>query len=253
MCGEQVCNDENRRGWAWGHGTGVRRWGENIVAGAFTNSNPSEPLLAASFDAAGLPAEAHLSGGDSGGAVFVHDGETWKLAGINYAVEPLYSAPADNARFTAAIFDARGYYRRISGNFVLITSANRVPTSFYATRISGKRDWIYSVTDPTGDRDGDGIPNLLEYAFRLDPDAPNLTGLPQFSVGDGVASLVYRRVTTAADIQYALQSSTDLIGWGPANAQQERIALQGNVETVRATVPVNGAEAIFLRVAVTRQ
>lgn len=251
--GGEMYRDGALRGWGWGAGTAVRRWGENIVATAFTNSNPSDPLISARFDQDGLPAEAHLSGGDSGGAVFVQDGAAWKLAGINYAVDALWSEPAEGTGFNAAIFDARGYYRRTGpGTFSLITSPNPVPTSFYATRISAKRDWIYSVIDPTADRDADGIPNLLEYAFRLDPEAPDVTGLPQFSLVNGVPTLVYRRVTTASDIQYMLEKSTDLQLWEPANAQQERIALQGNVETMRATVPPGAEGRLFLRVVVTR-
>ena len=244
---------ESLRGWAWGADTHVRRWGENVVSGAFTYTNPSDPLMFAHFDQNGLANEAHLAAGDSGGAVFMHDGLAWKLAAINFAVDALWSEPADSAAFNAAIFDARDYYdKQGPGNFVLITSENPVPTSFYATRISAKLDWIYSITDPTADRDADGIPNLLEYAFRLNPEAPDVSGLPQFSVADGVATLVYRRVTTATDIHYALQQSSDLQSWVAANAQQERIALEGNVETVKATVLVGTAEQLFLRVAVTR-
>ena len=255
--GGEIYRDGTLRGWGWGAGTAVQRWGENLVSGAFTNSNPSDPLLAAAFDANGLPNEAHLSSGDSGGAVFLQDGPLWKLAGINYAVDALWSEPADASGFNAAIFDARGYYRRTGpGNFVLITSANPVPTSFYATRISAKLDWIYSVIDPTGDRDQNGLPNLLEYAFRLDPEvnsgAADLEGTPQFTLESGSASLVYRKVTTATDIQYNVQQSADLITWSPANAQEQRIALSGNVETVKATVPLDGAEQLFLRVTVTR-
>ena len=250
--GGEMYRDGTLRGWGWGAGTGVRRWGENIVAGAFTNSNPSDPLISARFDGNGLAHEAHLSSGDSGGAVFVPDGATWKLAGINYAVDSLWSEPAEGTAFNAAIFDSRGYYRRTgSGTFVLITSTNPVPTSFYATRISGKLDWIYSVTEPAGDRDADGIPNLLEYAFRLNPELPDTAGLPQFSVAGGTATLIYRRVTTATDIQYAVQKSSDLVTWEPANAQEERIALEGNVETIRATLTAP-AGPLFLRVSVTR-
>ncbi len=253
--GAEMYRDGALRGWSWSAGdTHIRRWGENIVSGAFTNSNPSDPLIFARFDQDGIPNEAHLAAGDSGGAVFMQDGPTWKLAGINFAVDPLWSEPseAQSAKFSAAIFDARGYYDRVGpGNFVLITSANPVPTSFYATRISAKLDWIYSVIEPTADRDGDGIPNLLEYAFRLNPEAPDVSGLPQFSLVDGVATLIYRRVTTASDIQYAIEKSADLVSWEPANAQQEGIALEANVETMRATVPATG-DRLFLRVVITR-
>ncbi len=252
--GAEISRDGTLRGWSWAAAdeTRVRRWGENVVSRAYNNSNPSDPLLAARFDGNGIANEAHLAEGDSGGAVFMQDGVAWKLAGINFAVDPLWAEPADTARFNAAIFDARGYYNRVGpGNFVLITSANPVPTSFYATRISGKLDWIYSVIEPTGDRDSDGIPNLLEYAFRLNPEAPDVSGLPQFSLIDGVATLIYRRVTTASDIQYAIEKSADLATWEPANASQQRISLDGNVETMRATVTAPG-DGLFLRVAVTR-
>ena len=241
------------RGWEWGTWSTTQRWGENIVSGAFRNSNPSDPLIYATFDEDGLPSEAHLAEGDSGGAVYIKDGGTWKLAGINYSVDLVYRQAGDTTHYRAALFDMRGYYdRRSDGTYVQITGSAPLPTAFYATRISAKRDWINSVLDPTGDADADGIANLLEYAFRLNPDGPDAGSLPKFSLTDGVANLVYRRVTTAHDIQYAIQKSADLQNWEPANAQQERIALSENVETMKAAVPVGSAEKIFLRVVVTR-
>ena len=252
--GGEIYRDNTLRGWGWGAGTAVRRWGENVVAGVFTNTNPSDPLLAASFDANGIANEAHLSGGDSGGAVFLRDGTAWKLAGINFAVDPpVFSDPTAESGVTAAFFDVRGYYRRdAQGNFTVITSPQPVPRSFYATRISGKLDWIYSIIDPAGDRDGDGIPNLHEYAFRLNPESSDVAGVPQFNATPGAATLVYRKVTTAGDIQYAVQKSSDLVTWQPADAPEETTATDGNVATMRVTVPTGSAEQIFLRMAVTR-
>ena len=249
--GAEVYLNNTLRGWDWGGGS-TQRWGENVVSGAFLYSNPSDPLLYANFDQDGVTNEAHLASGDSGGAVFISEGGTWKLAGINYAVDGVYREPGDTSQYTAALFDVRGYYEKVNGNYVQITGDNPVPTAFYATRISAKRDWIYSVIDPAGDRDGDGIPNLLEYAFHLNPDTPDVAGTPQFAVASGMATLTYRKVTTATDIGYTVQQSTDLIGWSTANAEEQRMSLVGNVETVKVSVPVGENPALFLRVAVTR-
>ena len=43
-----------------------------------------------------------------------------------------------------------------------------MPSGFYSSRISSKRGWIYSVIDPNGDIDGNGISNLLDYAALVE-------------------------------------------------------------------------------------
>ena len=68
------------RGWNWGTGDGVQRWGENLVSALVTLS-PDNDYLYGTFDATGLAEEATLSSGDSGGAAFIKDGAVWKLAG----------------------------------------------------------------------------------------------------------------------------------------------------------------------------
>jgi len=51
--------------------------------------------------------EAHLSSGDSGGAVFLRQGDTWSLAGIRYSVDEFKSSDSDKP-FCAALFDDGG-------------------------------------------------------------------------------------------------------------------------------------------------
>ncbi len=140
------------RGWSWGFYDSVQRWGQNVVA-QIVSGGPNNDFLYATFDQQGGAAtsasgnEAHLSSGDSGGAVFLNGGGTWKLAGINYAVDgPFYTSPADATGFTAALFDVRNFfYKDASSKYVLITGKSAVPTGFYATRISSKLAWIRSV------------------------------------------------------------------------------------------------------------
>ena len=126
-------------GWGWGTTDMVQRWGENQVSDAYGYT------LYASFDQIGKPNEAHLSSGDSGGAVFINDGGTWKLAGINFSVDGPFSTTSTGAGFNGMLFDARGFYNCFGQ---LITDAAPVPSGFYALRISGRLDWIQSIISP---------------------------------------------------------------------------------------------------------
>jgi len=140
---ERVVNGQ-LRGWEWSTSDFVQRWGENQVA-SIKQSAAGGALLYALFDQAGLPQEAHLSAGDSGGAVFLNDGGVWKLAGINYDVDSFASGPDGGGPYEAAMFDQRGSYSR---NGSLVTGSVPVPSGFYASRISSSFSWISSIIAP---------------------------------------------------------------------------------------------------------
>jgi hypothetical protein len=128
------------QGWYWGAGDGVQRWGQNIVASAGTLPGYWQ-MLSAAFDAGAGPNEAHLSGGDSGGAVFIMDGSTWELAGINYAVDGFFqSIPPGGPDWIGAMYKQNGLYDAITGD------PYSGPGSFYATRISSYQGWIDGIT-----------------------------------------------------------------------------------------------------------
>jgi hypothetical protein len=135
------------KGWRWGTPDGVLRWGENVVSGTLTQPG-SGNLLRARFDADGRPHEAHLSVGDSGGAVFIHDGTAWRLAGINHAVDGPYNTSPSGAGFQAAVFDEGGLYAGGEGSWLLVPDlpVDR-PGSFYAVRVSSHLAWIQGIVD----------------------------------------------------------------------------------------------------------
>jgi hypothetical protein len=130
------------RGWQAGPGDGVQRWGENEIAGILSFGGALGDLMVASFDAGAGPNEAHLSVGDSGGAVFIQESGIWKLAGINYGIAGPYRTTLNGESFNAAIFDEGGLYR---GNTWIPDTAQNKPGSFYITRISSILEWIYSI------------------------------------------------------------------------------------------------------------
>lgn len=134
------------RGWRWGTADKVKRWGENNVEG-FQNSGT---LLYGGFDRTSpLTEEAHLSVGDSGGAVFLKDADDqWKLAGINYSVDAFFNLSDSNtSEFNAAIFDAGGmYFGNDTDGYNFVTDQiGDISFGFYSTRISSQVDWIESI------------------------------------------------------------------------------------------------------------
>jgi hypothetical protein len=152
------------RGWEWGSSDMVQRWGQNQVASLTSGGN----VLYALFDQAGLPQEAHLSGGDSGGGLFINDGGSWKLAGVNLDVDRFASGPDGGGPYNAAMFDMRGSYRP---NGTLVTGSAPVPSGFYATRISSRAAWISSVIGvppPSAPPVGSHVQNDFNLDFKPD-------------------------------------------------------------------------------------
>lgn len=134
-------------GWRWGTADNAARWGTNVVTS--TVSDGAEYLYS-TFDSAAGGDEAHLTTGDSGGAVFIQDGGVWKLAGINYAVDGAwdYNDVVDTNEFQATLFDARGLYVGSDGSGWTLIGDEGVeePSGFYATRISSYHGDIAAIT-----------------------------------------------------------------------------------------------------------
>jgi hypothetical protein len=71
---------------------------------------------------------------------------------------------------------------------------------------------------PTADPDGDGIVNLLEYALTdsgtsLDPNVASTVGLPTVTVESSKLKMAFKRNTSATDVKYEIQASTNLTDW----------------------------------------
>jgi len=68
------------------------------------------------------------------------------------------------------------------------------------------------------DSDGDGIPNLFEYAFDLDPTRPDAAGAIALSLPHGIShggrqGIGFKRRTGATDLDFLVEISPDLRGW----------------------------------------
>ena len=136
------------KGWRPGMEDQAARWGTNVVSA--TTSFDGADYIQADFDALAGTDEAHLTAGDSGGAVFIQEGGIWKLAGINYAVDGSwdFDGMANGNGFSASLFDTGGLYvgSDADGWTLIPDEAADVPSSFYSTRISSYRGMIEGIT-----------------------------------------------------------------------------------------------------------
>jgi hypothetical protein len=98
--------------------------------------------------------------------------------------------------------------------------------SYYELSVYGLLDpylnWKYAhfgsnATNPAvagdfEDPDGDGVPNLLEYALANDPNVPNTTQSLDGMVSSNHFQLEFRRNTTATDLTYTVQAAATVDG-----------------------------------------
>jgi len=106
------------------------------------------------------------------------------------------------------------------------------------------------------DPDGDGIPNLFEYAFALDPhraDADSAMALPHMTVNSRGPGIAFRQRTAARDLQYRLEASSNLILWVDDSGETERSGLDAGGQTHFQTKSSGENPAMrFFRIRVIR-
>jgi len=142
--GSEVTIGGESKGWLWDSGgQGTRRWGTNTVSGTADGG----VLLTFTFDAGAGGDECTLAIWDSGGGVFIKDGDTWKLAGMNYSVDGPFDEDGDDEdSFDASLFDKGGAWEKTSGTWTYNSDGEEdIPGLLYATRISDRIAWIHGV------------------------------------------------------------------------------------------------------------
>jgi hypothetical protein len=106
------------------------------------------------------------------------------------------------------------------------------------------------VTAPEIVLNAAGVPNLLKYAFDLNPRDPSQPQLYPDIVAAGQI-LSFRRRSHATDLQFSFESSTDMITWSPIATEQLAVAPpkeNGELATYRIR---ESATPLFIRVRVS--
>jgi hypothetical protein len=109
------------------------------------------------------------------------------------------------------------------------------------------------------DPDRDGLPNLVEYAFGLDPNqadsAEARSVLPQARVRDGHLTIEFRKRVAAVDLEYTVEVSDDLRTWRAGGREFEEISIpefsaRPEMVVLREGTPIRTAPQRYLRVKV---
>ena len=104
-----------------------------------------------------------------------------------------------------------------------------------------------AISGETADPDQDGLPNLLEYAFRTSPKTrtgrqDTLTKAP------AELTLDFPVNREATDLLITVEWSTDLSIWSSTGVTYEVLSTVGNIDNYRAHVPLPSNVRAFLRV-----
>ena len=107
-----------------------------------------------------------------------------------------------------------------------------------------------SVAEPGADPDGDGVENLLEYAFGSDPMQPGRDDLPEIETGADWDAIIFRRNPDLVDIAYVVEASSDLNNWNEV-VYDSRVDTQPNNQGDRMRIEhQSGDSRRFLRLRV---
>ena len=117
-----------------------------------------------------------------------------------------------------------------------------------------------AVAGETADPDGDGLPNLLEYALGAEPLAPDSAARrpSAATTPDGRLTLTHFQPSGRDDIAYAVEWAADLAAasWQSGAGvvtETARVATEGGeLVTVQATTDLASSPRQFLRLRVTR-
>ena len=150
---------------------------------------------------------------------------------------------------------------------------NSPASSFPFTSDTGYLDWQQSfgwsasASLPYADPNGNGVPNLLEYALALDPLSTTPPKLPSVewdtsSPNGPWLTFTCRRNKSATDLTYEVWSSTDLKNWTLQNADGVNVFVEtastdvdgnGKVDLLRARIkPGSNESKRFLRLQVRK-
>ncbi len=106
-----------------------------------------------------------------------------------------------------------------------------------------------TISGETADPDKDGLPNLLEYAFRTAPKTAQGQPYTLQRVGNDL-QVDYPQNVDASDIIILVEYSTDLVSWQRVGVTYETLSTVGSVRHRRAHVPAAVGAKQFARIVV---
>ena len=216
-----------------------------LTTGLFTVTRSGPTASALAFTAS-------LSGTAETGLDFVDTGTSFTIpagqSALAILLTPLADTLAEGSETATLTLIESGDFS-VSGASAGITIAD-LPADDWRMEKFGAGAGDPAISGDLADPDGDGIVNLLEYAFAQEP--LTYEPAPALSLSSGELTLTYRRNLLAPDLTYLVQKSTDISDWQPAFPTEEILSDDGGVQVIRAHVSVGNNAATFLRIRVTK-
>lgn len=162
------------------------------------------------------------------------------------------TTPTDVSVALSGLTPGTTYHYRVNGTSTVGTVNGNDATFTTLTDLQNWRQIYFSTTTNSGnaadtfDFDGDGLPNLVKYAFGLNPISPVSRQLPQ-PVYDGTNfSVSFTSPPGVSGITYGADWTSSL---NPPNWQPITDAGTGTEHIF--SVPVSGHSSLFLRLRVS--
>ncbi len=177
-------------------------------------------------------------------------------ASVNIPVIPILDAAGESNETVSLTLSSGAGYTVVPPDSAMVTIADS-PYGLWLYAFFGGQAGDPGIGGEAADPDGDGIPNLLEFALNLDPTIPDLVGLPTAAFEDGFLTLTYRVNKQATEVIFTVEVSSDLpAGWnsGPAHtAAPVLISDDGSTQTFKVSdlTPVSALEQRAIRLRVT--
>ena len=161
---------------------------------------------------------------------------------------PVTGLPAAGSYFFRAIATNSGG-TTIGGT---LTNATLTFRDWQVTKFGADADKPL-IAGPAASPAGDGVSNLLKYAFGLEPRVAVTGGLPVVELVGGSLTLTYTKMLAATDLRYNAEWSSDLVHWNQTNITEQLVSGVGLSQRIRALVPAAPATAKFLRLRIILQ
>ncbi len=154
-----------------------------------------------------------------------------------------------------SIVEVDEYFRILISNPTGLAVIDRAATLLVTIRETPFDQWrkakfgaILTVPQAASDADpdGDGISNLLEFAYNSDPLSPRADAAPVLD-GTDFATLTFSRNAGATDLTFIVQASSDLQNWADGSTYSDTASMPSNAVTTEVSHTTGTTETIVVR------